>query len=52
MSITVASDLRFAMYKGLREAQIEIPFPQRDLHIRSSAVPLGDPAASATGDET
>ena len=29
------SDLNFAIEKELREAGIEIPFPQRDLHIRS-----------------
>ncbi|MGD8842704.1 MAG: mechanosensitive ion channel [Gammaproteobacteria bacterium] len=29
------SDLNFAIEKGLREAGIEIPFPQRDLHLRS-----------------
>ena len=31
----VASDLRFAIDRAFREAGIEIPFPQRDLHIRS-----------------
>ena len=31
----VASDLRFAIDRGFREAGIEIPFPQRDLHLRS-----------------
>ena len=29
------SDLNFAIFKKLREAGIEIPFPQRDLNIRS-----------------
>jgi small-conductance mechanosensitive channel len=29
------SDLNFAIEQKLREAGIEIPFPQRDLHIRS-----------------
>ena len=29
------SDLRFAILKALREAGIEIPFGQRDIHIRS-----------------
>src|SRR6266404_9635106 len=29
------SDLNFAIEKALRERGIEIPFPQRDLHIRS-----------------
>jgi len=31
--ITVSSDLRFAVDKAFREAGIQIPFPQRDLHI-------------------
>jgi small-conductance mechanosensitive channel len=32
------SDLNFAIEKSLREAGIEIPFPQRDLHIRSGII--------------
>ena len=32
----VASDLYFALFEALKEAGIEIPFPQRDLHIRSA----------------
>jgi len=31
----VASDLRFAIDAAFRESGIEIPFPQRDLHLRS-----------------
>ncbi len=31
----VASDLRFAIEAGFRREGIEIPFPQRDLHLRS-----------------
>lgn len=31
----IASDLRFAIDAAFREAEIEIPFPQRDLHLRS-----------------
>ncbi|HKI69427.1 MAG TPA: mechanosensitive ion channel domain-containing protein [Verrucomicrobiae bacterium] len=34
------SDLYFAIEKTLRENQIEIPFPQRDLHIRSGQLSL------------
>ena len=34
------SELYFAIEKKLRENQIEIPFPQRDLHLRSSHVVL------------
>lgn len=31
----VRSDLYFEIFKALEEAQIEIPYPQRDIHIRS-----------------
>ena len=31
----VASDLRFMILKALAEQNIEIPFPQRDLHLKS-----------------
>jgi small-conductance mechanosensitive channel len=34
------SDLNFAIEEKLREAGIEIPFPQRDLHIRSGSVKI------------
>jgi len=37
------SDLNFAIKKALDQAGIEIPFPQRDLHLRSSDVSLGGP---------
>ena len=42
--LATVSDLNFAIEKGLREANIEIPFPQRDLHLRSvdSGVNWGD----------
>ncbi|MBT8119285.1 MAG: mechanosensitive ion channel [Gammaproteobacteria bacterium] len=33
--LSVISDLNFAIDKAFREAGIEIPFPQRDLHVRS-----------------
>jgi len=32
----VASDLYFAIFEAFKAAGIEIPFPQRDLHIRSA----------------
>jgi small-conductance mechanosensitive channel len=32
----VASDLYFAIFEAFKEAGIEIPFPQRDLHIRTA----------------
>lgn len=36
------SDLNFAIFTAFRDEGIEIPFPQRDVHIRS-----GEPAARA-----
>jgi small-conductance mechanosensitive channel len=39
--LRLKSDLYFAIEKCLRENGIEIPFPQRDLHIRSGRVELG-----------
>jgi small-conductance mechanosensitive channel len=35
LMLGVASDLRFMIMKALGERKIEIPFPQRDLHLRS-----------------
>jgi small-conductance mechanosensitive channel len=34
--VTVASDLRVAINNELKVAGIQIPFPQRDLHVRST----------------
>ncbi len=34
-TLAVRSDLRFTIIKRFREAGIEIPFPQSDLHVRS-----------------
>ena len=31
----IISDLNFAIDKAFREANIEIPFPQRDVHVRT-----------------
>ncbi|MEO9970386.1 MAG: DUF3772 domain-containing protein [Hyphomonadaceae bacterium] len=33
--IPVQNDLRFAIFTALKEAGIEIPFPQRDLHVHT-----------------
>ncbi|MBA5778557.1 mechanosensitive ion channel family protein [Stappia sp. F7233] len=33
-ALTVASDLRFEIFKRLKEEGVEIPYPQQDLHIR------------------
>ncbi len=34
------SDLYFAIFKIFKQKDIEIPFPQRDLHLRSISVPI------------
>jgi small-conductance mechanosensitive channel len=34
--LQVGSDLRFAIKRSFADANIEIPYPQRDLHIRSA----------------
>lgn len=36
----IKSDLYFSIYEILRKRDIEIPFPQRDLHLRSGALGL------------
>lgn len=42
---TLASDLYFAVFENFRKEGIEIPFPQRDVHVKS--VPPGVPVNSA-----
>jgi small-conductance mechanosensitive channel len=39
--LVLKSDLYFALFKRFKEAGIELPFPQRDLHLRSSDIALG-----------
>lgn len=36
----VTSDLRFEVFKQFRKQGVEIPFPQRDLHFKSSDIDL------------
>ncbi|MGF1570397.1 MAG: mechanosensitive ion channel family protein [Nodosilinea sp.] len=38
--VVIKSDLYFALEASLRQHKIEIPYPQRDLHIRSSSLPI------------
>lgn len=38
----IMSDLRFGVMKKFKENEIEIPFPQRDLHLRSTDINLKD----------
>ncbi len=40
------SDLYFAIFEAFRKEGIEIPFPQRDLHVRSIAEPLSSALVS------
>ena len=44
--LRISSDLRFAIDRAFRANGIEIPFPQRDLHIRSGSFASG-PAQAA-----
>ncbi len=42
------SDLYFAIFEAFRREAIEIPFPQRDLHVRSISEPLSAALAPST----
>ena len=44
--LVIKSDLYFAIEAALRQHSIEIPFPQRDLHIRSGQLPISLPDGS------
>ena len=48
--LVLKSDLYFAIFKLFGEHGIELPFPQRDLHIRSSdiAIPFAGPEKSTS----
>ena len=43
------SDLYFALFEAFRKSAIEIPFPQRDLHIRSISEPLASALVPRAG---
>ncbi len=43
-SLSVQSELRFAILRKLRAAKIEIPYPQRDIHIKSGSLESAKPA--------
>ena len=48
----VRSDIRFAIDRAFRENGIEIPFPQRDVWVRSAVTtPLGPPATAFAEEE-
>jgi potassium efflux system protein len=46
----VASDLRYTIHKALKEAGIEIPFPQRDVNVRGLKEAVADSVADAVAD--
>ncbi len=37
----LTSDLNFAIFSAFRDRGIEIPFPQRDVHVKTFSAPLG-----------
>ena len=43
----VINEVLLKIWDGFRANGIEIPFPQRDLHLRSSSVPLGEGSVPA-----
>lgn len=42
--LVLKSELYFTLFKLFQQQGIELPFPQRDLHLRSSDIPLPYPA--------
>lgn len=46
-SLQVRTDLRFAIFKAFRKAGVEIPFPQQDIHIRSTETDAARPKSAA-----
>ncbi len=44
----IRSDVYFELFRAFRENGIEIPFPQRDLHLRSADIPLAGQPPPAT----
>ncbi len=48
--LVIKSDLYFSIEAALRQHEIEIPFPQRDLHIRSGQLPVEFPKQLRPGD--
>lgn len=45
--LQVRTDLRFAIDAAFREAGVEIPFPQRDVHVKSWPIPPEDQPGKA-----
>src|SRR5213082_717318 len=46
------SDLNFAIVEKFREAEIEFPFPQRDVHIRDGMLKVENVTAEANAERT
>ncbi len=46
-SLTVQNDIRFALYDRLKAEGIEIPFPQRDIHVKAMPAEAFDIALPA-----
>jgi len=38
--VRIKSDIHFGVFDELKKAKIEIPFPQRDIHVRSKFASL------------
>ncbi|ADM10607.1 mechanosensitive ion channel family protein [Parvularcula bermudensis HTCC2503] len=51
LSLGIRTRLRVSIWRAFKEAGIEIPFPQRDLHIRSGLAGSSSTASSATVEE-
>ena len=45
----IASDLYFEIFRAFQDRSIEIPFPQRDLHLRSVSAPISFSSAAEKG---
>ena len=48
----ISSDIYFAVFRAFREHGIEIPFPQRDLHLKSLSPSALEALSSSKPDET
>ena len=47
--LTISGEIAMAVNDALNEASIEIPFPQRDLHVRSLDPAVGDVVKGGSG---
>lgn len=45
----LSHELHSAITRTLRDANVEIPYPQRDIHIRTAPMPWGVPGAKTEG---